>query len=269
MNRQTNLQSRIAVTAAAFVATTGVVFAQAQTGNGNFDAAAARAGGVSDSRKASNTRNTATTDLTPILLRAANLRRIAQDRASDSSTPSAARTSYRAAAEAFSRFQTAARSSGVSSGNGRQGEFVSISSAQAEQDIRTLRLAAREAGGTNVSESSAARAQSLAELYAAGTREFFTAQLRVALYGAVPAQGTVVIRGLPVVDPNNPNNNVPGFENQTPPQYLTPGVPVVPGSAVRPFPNYGYGTGYNYGPIVTPNGIQILDYNFLPWGFGY
>jgi len=123
-------------------------------------------------------------DLAGAMRRAAAMRQAARLRAR--SAPSQARASYRSAEASLSGVSgnTAAASSG--------GDFA-LSAPQAAGDIRAIQGSARRArleGRTR----EASRLRTMATRYAAGARDFFTGEMREALF-APAALPTVVIRG--------------------------------------------------------------------------
>lgn len=277
--KNTNVAGLAATAAALILTTTMCAPAYAQTAtvrernttgqNGssrrNFDVADARASqdsrGTRVAQGAAAGRSVANFDLTPILQRAATLSRAAQSRNGNRTTPAVAKTSYQNAKRAFDQMLAASGRRAPSAA--AVGDFVAVSSAQSEQDIRTLRSAMRASRGN-------AQMGRLAELYATGTREFFTAQLREALYGENTApRRTIVLYGLPArtnINLTNPNNQPgqPGFVNPNGVYangtYYNNGGGVIinPGGTATPIPNQG---GNNNSPLGRPNNGPIVPNN--------
>ena len=191
-----------------------------------------------------------------ILIRASALAQAAQSRANSAKTPTEAKTSYRNALAAFNQIVRYRAQSATANT-----AFVSVSSSEAEQDIRTLRTAMRNTSGV-----SAQRIRRVAELYAAGTREFFTAQLREALYtdDFAPSDGFVTMRfsnknyGIPSPTVQEPSLPIGGANVPSTPQTLLnggSGYVINPGFVYPSSPilvNPGYSTPTN-NPVGTPN----------------
>ena len=125
-----------------------------------------------------------TADLAGAMRRAAAMRQAARLRAR--SAPSQARASYRSAEASLLGV------SGSTATTGSGGDFA-LSAPQAAGDIRAIQGAARRARQEGRTRE-ASRLRTMATRYAAGARDFFTGEMREALFApaALPA---VVIRG--------------------------------------------------------------------------
>jgi hypothetical protein len=137
------------------------------------------AGGSSAMRNATVAYGTAASalmpaDVTPILNRAAEMAQ--RSRYRQRYAPAGAKKSYSNAESALRAALKTARMSTSSSLNNASAWQTSVSSAQAAEDIRTLRETAKSA-----TPQRAAMLRKVASLYATGSKEFFTAQLREAL----------------------------------------------------------------------------------------
>jgi len=139
----------------------------------------------------------------PVLERAAEMLRTSRMRMADA--PSGARQSYQAAVNALTRML---RTYGVSADGAISGRGVNVTASQAADDVRTLRSVAKNNRSGNM--------QQAASLYATGAKEFFTGQLREALYSST---ATVVLRGdgRPSMrgNRNNTSRNAPAMNTPT------------------------------------------------------
>ncbi len=168
---------------------TGAAAATATATNGQ--AAQTNRNNAQNSRGASGTNNTngrnaANGSLSaplgnanPVLERAAEMLREARMRMADA--PSGARQSYQSSVNAFTQLF---RAYGVSADGTMSGRGVNVTASQAADDVRTLRSVAKNNRSGKMNQA--------ASFYATGAKEFFTAQLREALYNATP---TVTVRG--------------------------------------------------------------------------
>lgn len=199
----------------------------------------------------------------PIMVRAATLYQYAQSR--QTTAPGEAKEAYRNAAQAFRQMLATNRSAATAGGNTRVAPPVS--SFQVSDDIRTLRASAKASKGAQMEMLNKA-----ASFYATAAKEYFTAQLREALYDNTV--GTTA--GRPVYTPGRrrpANPNVQGGVVQNPPSvYDQPGAggnpalvgapavgtPVVdPGTTViAPVVGVGGGVITAPGTVVTPGTVN-------------
>lgn len=159
-----------------------------------------------------NSRISVTTSnaLTPIINRAQDMLRVADSRKIDA--PGGAASSYSKSARALRQmlsaagYGTAASSALSARGSGVNAASMSsmpVSSDLVTEDIRVLRSLSRQPGSRAQSGGmSKAQIDRVASLYATGSKEFFTAQLRDALFES-PVQVTVRRNGSRVEGPSS------------------------------------------------------------------
>lgn len=237
--------------------------------------------------------------LSSILARAQDMLRVARARQADA--PSGARQSYKASAQALHHMLTTAGYGSSSSsalpalGTSTKTRGVSVSlstmpvsSEQITQDIQTLRWMAKQ-GSHSGSGLSKADMQQVASLYATGAKEFFTGQLREALFQSpvtvsarnnapipdeLPNTGAVLTRRpgenvpfpITLQQPNSGNdtaNVLPGIvpagdPSQLPPQG-GPAAPVVPAGGPYIAPNVQFAPPVNYGGYLFGPSALILN----------
>lgn len=116
---------------------------------------------------------------TSVLERAAEMLRASRMKLADA--PSGARQSYQSATNALTQMF---RAYGVSANGATSGRGVNVTASQAAADVQTLRALAKN--------NRSGKMQQAASLYATGAKEFFTGQLREALFSSTP---NVVLRG--------------------------------------------------------------------------
>ncbi len=246
MNRAkiNQISTASALVAAAFAVSSSAAHAQASrtgrtmnsTNNTSSSALRVRAGSVPGA-------------IEPIMVRAATLYQYSVSR--QTTAPGEAKDSYRAAAQAFKQLLATNRSTATSGGSTRVAPPVS--SFQVSDDIRTLRASAKASKGAQMESLNKA-----ASLYATAAKEYFTAQLREALYDNTV--GTMA--GQPVYTPGRrrpANPNVQGGTIQNPPSVYageaglnnapTVGTPIDPGTTVIA-PTVGVG-GVVTAPVIT------------------
>ena len=163
---------------------------QSQSGgvNGTSGTGTRRASGTGTASSFSVTAASVPGAVEPIMNRAATLLRIAESR--QNTAPGGAKESYRASAQALRQLLSSAHlAPGLGSGTGLA-SAPSVSSTQVGDDIRTLRASAKSSRGSQMALLTKA-----ASLYATGTKEYFTAQLREALFDGNVTTAPVVIRG--------------------------------------------------------------------------
>ena len=188
----------------------------------------------------------------PIMSRVATLLLVSEDR--QKTAPEGARASYKAAADALRELLTSNRLAPGAGAGGSIRSAPSVSSTQAANDVRTLRAAAKSSTGSKMEMLTKA-----ASLYATGAKEYFTGQLREALFDTNVTAGPAVLRGSGGSGGrrragNNQQGGViqnpPSFYDSTPPSVgPTVGGPLTtPGTTVIA-PTLG---GVVNGPVIVP-----------------
>lgn len=245
---ETKKAKRVAVVAALLTfATAGVAVARQ---DGQFPGLPPANGS-----SASGTANSITVSgqgLQPIFQRAAQYQQAASVRGNIG--PTAVRVSYSAANQAFGdllrTIGTPTPTNGISSPSDRA---LNVSSDQAANDVRALKMAARQAKSTD----DETRLNKAASLYATGAKEFLTAQLREALLDAdVAAPVPIVVRG------NAQEAAEAARQAQSKPAPVAPApAPKQPAPAPAPNPAPAPVPAPNPAPVPNPNPAPVPDPN--------
>ena len=253
MNTFNKISLVAAVAAASLILISGAP-AQAQTGKMKNNGTAAS---NSNNSKATNFRvspQSVPGAVEPIMSRAASLLLAAEAR--QKSAPGEAKESYKAAADALRELLTSNRLAPA----GRAASVPSVSSTQAADDIRTLRAAAKSSTGNRMEMLNKSAA-----LYATGTKEYFTGQLREALFDTNVSAGPVVLRGKGIGSGGRPyaSADKQGGVIQNPPSVYNQngdgtngGGPVVGGPLTVPGTTVVAPVLGNGGVIVNPGTVQ-------------